>query len=56
MEITAIKNKLITYLTYGKIPKNVMVEIQEALLRKRDPKDFIQLLEKVETNYEYPGN
>jgi len=48
MDSNAIKNKLITYMNYGKLKKELILEIQDALLTKTKQSDFEKLLEKVE--------
>ena len=48
MDITTIKNKLITYKTYGGLKKELVNEIQDTLLKKTKPIDFATLLKKVE--------
>jgi len=49
MDVTSIKNKLITFKTYGGLKKDLVDEIQTALLTKNKESDFAALLKKVET-------
>jgi hypothetical protein len=49
MSLTEIKNKLIMYKTYEKLPQHMVEEIQNCLLTKRKEEDFIELLRKAET-------
>jgi hypothetical protein len=49
MDITAIKNKLITLKNYGGLKKELVNEIQTALLSKNKENDFAILLKKVES-------
>lgn len=48
MDLTAIKNQLITYKNYSNLPKNLVNEIQDTLLTKSKEGDFIALLKRVE--------
>jgi len=49
MDLTAIKNKLISIKTYGGLKKEMVTEIQDALLSKNKESDFATLLKKVES-------
>ncbi|HPO49551.1 MAG TPA: hypothetical protein PLO89_04420 [Spirochaetota bacterium] len=48
MDVTAIKNKLITYKNYGGLKKELVCEIQDTLLHKTKPNDFASLLKRIE--------
>ncbi|HPO50706.1 MAG TPA: hypothetical protein PLO89_10305 [Spirochaetota bacterium] len=48
MDSHTIKNKLITYMNYSKLKKELINEIQNSLLTKTKPEDFERLLQKVE--------
>lgn len=48
MDSHAIKNKLITYMNYSKLKKELINEIQNCLLTKTKNEDFEKLLQKVE--------
>ncbi|HOV13867.1 MAG TPA: hypothetical protein PK771_06255 [Spirochaetota bacterium] len=48
MDSHAVKNKLITYMNYSKLKKELVSEIQNSLLTKTKPEDFDALLQKVE--------
>ena len=47
--MTAIRNKLILYKTYEKLPISLVKEIEEYLLNSTKIEDFQKLLERVET-------
>lgn len=49
MDVTSIKNKLIIYKNYGGLKRELVSEIQDTLLSKTKPNDFMQLLKKVES-------
>ena len=49
MDITTIKNRLITLKTYAGLKKELINEIQDALLTKKKESEFSLLLKKVET-------
>jgi len=48
MDITSIKNRLITLKNYGGLKKELINEIQDTLLTKTKENDFSQLLKRVE--------
>ena len=48
MDLTTIKNKLITLKTYAGLKKELVSEIQDALLTKNKESEFSLLLKKVE--------
>jgi hypothetical protein len=48
MDLTAIRNKLIVYKTYEKLPNDLIKEIENCLLTKTKIEDFERILEKVE--------
>ncbi len=48
MEMTAVRNKIITYMNYGKLPKEMVTEIQETLLKNTKEEVFLNLLKKIE--------
>ena len=48
MDITSIKNRLITLKNYGGLKKELINEIQDTLLTKKKENDFSQLLKRVE--------
>jgi hypothetical protein len=47
-DITSLKNKLIIYKTTGKLPNEVVLQIQELLLNGKKKEDFESMIEKVE--------
>jgi hypothetical protein len=47
-EITSLKNKLIIYKTTGKLPPDIVEQIQDILLNGRKQEDFESMLERVE--------
>jgi hypothetical protein len=49
MDLTAIKNKLIVYKTYEKLPYELIQEIQSCLLNKTKEEDLLNLLKKIES-------
>ena len=49
MDITDIKNKIITYKNYGNLNKSLVSEIQDVLLSKSKETDFETLLKKIES-------
>ena len=48
MYLTSIKNKLITHMNYSGLSKELVQEIQSALINKTKVQDFEALLQKVE--------
>lgn len=48
MYLTSIKNKLITHMNYSGLSKELVQEIQAALINKTKVQDFEALLQKVE--------
>ena len=48
MEMTAVRNKIITYMNYEKLPKEMVAEIQETLLKNTKEEVFLNLLKKIE--------
>ena len=52
MYLTSIKNKLITHMNYSGLSKELVKEIQDALISKTKVADFEALLQKVEREVE----
>ncbi|HNZ27357.1 MAG TPA: hypothetical protein PK385_11875 [Spirochaetota bacterium] len=52
MYLTSVKNKLITHMNYSGLDRELVKEIQDALIRKEKPADFEALLQKVEREVE----
>jgi hypothetical protein len=48
MDLLGIRNKLIVYKTYEKLPYDIVTEIEDVLLNKSKIEDFEKMLQKVE--------